>query len=72
YWPKASIDSDKREGERKEIYQVFLCDVNDNTKRYERKVGANEFTLFIPGERCVARIDGMDQIVDLVPPTKND
>lgn len=66
-WPKVSVKAARREGQRSELYTVYLRDAQSG-KPYERAVTAEEFVLFTAGSRCVGLINGYDQLVTLAPP----
>lgn len=67
-WPEVMGGEAKRAGQRSESYRVFLRDLQTN-KVYDREVGTQEFLLFTAGAKCVATVNGFDQIVALTPPT---
>lgn len=66
-WPEVVVKKARREGQRDESYRVFLRDLQ-NSKVYERQVGAQEFVLFTAGAKCVATVNGFDQLVTVKPP----
>jgi hypothetical protein len=67
YWPKVSVNTKRRAGQRVETYRVFLHDAQSK-KSYEREVGADEFALFTTGATCRARVNGFDRMVDFTNP----
>lgn len=69
-WPKVAVRAARREGQRSEMYMVYLRDTQ-SSKPYERAVTAEEFVLFTTGARCVGLINGFDQLVTLAPPASN-
>jgi hypothetical protein len=67
YWPKVTVNTKKRAGQRIETYRVFFHDAQSK-KSYERQVGADEFAMFTTGVKCRARVDGFDRIMAFTHP----